>query len=143
MASKILHYVPNSGNGSKSSENSPKSKIKHRKPCGFRCFRRGIYFDLTTWLVAPKKISQDFLKNPLVTRLFRTFLYFFLLHVMVGDLSCPISLRTEKDIIPIKSTSFLPGSVPRFQNIPILFVGMVCAFSQKTSLLVPNIQAPH
>ena len=49
MASKILHYVPNSGKGSKSSENSPKSKIKHRKPCGFRCFRRGIYFDLTTW----------------------------------------------------------------------------------------------
>ena len=30
------------------------------------------------WLVAPKKISPDFLKNPLVTRLFRTFFIFFL-----------------------------------------------------------------
>ena len=41
---------------------------------------------------------------------------------MVCDLSCPFSLRTEKDIIPIKSTSFLRRSVPRVQNIPILLV---------------------
>ena len=33
---------------------------------------------LFSWLVAPKKISPDFLKNPLVTRLFRTFFIFFL-----------------------------------------------------------------
>jgi len=30
------------------------------------------------WLVAPKKISPDFLKNPLVTRPFRTFFIIFL-----------------------------------------------------------------
>ena len=51
--------------------------------------------------------------------------------------------RTEKDIIPIKSTSFLRRSVPRVQNMPILLVEMVCAFLQKTNRLVPNIQAPH
>ena len=90
-----------------------------------------------------EKDITGFLKNPLVTRLFRTFLYFFLLHAMVCDLSCPFSLRTEKDIIPIKSTSFLRRSVPRVQNIPILLVEKVCAFLQMTNRLVPNIQAPH
>ena len=51
---------------------------KPKNHCGSWVFDTDIFFGATLWLVAPKKISPDFLKNPLVTRLFRTFFIFFL-----------------------------------------------------------------
>ncbi len=51
---------------------------KPRNRCGFWVFRTDIFFGSQCWLVAPKKISPDFWKNPLVTRPFRTFFIFFL-----------------------------------------------------------------
>ena len=62
------------------------------------------------WLVAPKKISQDFQKNPLVTRLFRTFLYSFLpSSFAIGGISCLFNCVQKKipvriDVFPIFKT---------------------------------------
>ena len=78
--------------------------------CGSWVFGTDIFFGATCWLVAPKKISQDFQKNPLVTRLFRTFLYSFLpSSFAIGGISCLFNCVQKKipvriDVFPIFKT---------------------------------------
>ena len=116
---------------------------KNQKPLWFLGFPNRYLFRFAMLARSTEKDITGFFEKSACDKAFSDFFYFFLLYVMVRDLSCPFSLRTEKDIIPIKSISFPQRSVHRVQNIPILLVEMVCAFLQKTNRLVPNIQAPH
>lgn len=71
---------------------------KTKSTCFCKCF---------FWLVAPKKISPDYLKKPLVVRLFRPFFNPYCLTCSGCD-TFSFFVRTEKDILIHLKSNFIP-----------------------------------
>ena len=82
------------------------SRIKE-KPLEIRRFQEEF------WLVAPKKISRDFQENPLVKKLFLTFLYSFGLRplwsevflALVSSVTLPNAIRRSASFLKVKRSS--------------------------------------
>ena len=66
---------------------------------------------LRTFVLArsTEKDITGFFEKSACDKAFSDFFYFFLLHAMVCDLSCPFSMRTEKDIIQSSQLHFSEG----------------------------------